>query len=84
VLHFNRLSLASLFESRSKSFSGAIDHTHDLLPAMSNRLGFPVSADDIVGHPIDTFMGYPLNVLLFATNRSLLLYGQIEVTLSGP
>lgn len=84
MLHFNRLSLASLFLNRNKTFSGDIDHTHELLPELSNRLGFVVRTNDLIGHPIDVEMGYPLNVLLRAAPGSLLLYDQIEVTLSGP
>jgi hypothetical protein len=84
MLHFNRLSLASLFLQRSVLFAGAITHTHHLLSTLTSRLGFPVGSDDIVGHTIDTPAGYPLNVLLLAAPGSLLLYGQIEVTLTGP
>lgn len=84
TVHFNRLSITSLFENRNHVFPGAVTHTHDLLPALSSLFGFPVTANDIVGHTIDVPAGYPLNVLLRAAPRSLLLYGQFEITLSGP
>lgn len=84
VLHFNRLSLASLFVGRDTSFSGAVTHSHDLLPLLSGRLGFPVTVDDIVGHDIDDTVGFPKNLLLSAAETSLLLFGQINITLTGP
>lgn len=84
TLHFTRLPLAALFEMRSKTFAGEIVHTHDLLPQLSSRLGFQVRAEDIVGHPIVIQSGYPLTLWLIAANTSLLLFGQIEITLTGP
>lgn len=84
VLHFNRLALATLFERRDTAFAGAITHTHDLLAELTARVGFPVTEHDIAGHPINTDAGYPLNLLLTAQPYSLLLYGQVEITLTGP
>lgn len=84
TLHFNRLSLETVFGARKTSFSGEITHTHDLLPQLSERLGFSVSAEDIVGHPVDASNGYPMTLLLIAATSSLLLYGQVNVTLTGP
>lgn len=84
VLHFNRLSLATVFQVPEAKFGGEITHTHDLLPQMSERLGFLVSANDIVGHSVDTSNGYPQTLLLIAAASSLLLYGQVNVTLTGP
>jgi len=84
VLHFNRLSLAALFEGRDTTFAGAVTHSHDLLPLLTSRLGLPVTADDIVGHDIDDSVGYPKNLLLVAAETSLLLFGQISITLTGP
>lgn len=84
VLHFNRLSLEGLFAGRDTAFSGAVTHSHDLLPLLSGRLGFPVTADDIVGHEVEESVGYPKNLLLVAAETSLLLFGQVNLTLTGP
>jgi hypothetical protein len=84
VLHFNRLSLEALFVGRETTFDGAVTHSHDLLPLLSGRLGFPVTADDIVGHEIEESVGYPKSLLLVAAETSLLLFGQVNVTLTGP
>lgn len=84
VLHFNRLPLDRLFVGRDRAFAGAVTHSHDLVPALTARLGIPVSAEDIVGHDIDTSSGYPFNMLLVAAETSLLLFGQISITLTGP
>lgn len=84
VLHFNRLSLAAIFDGRDTSFAGAIAHSHDLLPLLTSRLGLPLSTDDIVGHDIDDTVGYPKNLLLVAAETSLLLFGEVSITLTGP
>jgi hypothetical protein len=84
TLYFSRLSLQRLFQFHSVVFSGDFTHTHQLLDSLSERLGFQVSENDIVGHTIDVGAGYPVNVLLVADLDSLRLYGQIQITLSGP
>lgn len=84
VLHFDRLSLDTLFDKRDKTFAGEITHSHQLLPMISERLGFPVTADDLIGHDIDEAVGYPKNVLVVAAENSLLLYGSVNLLLTGP
>ncbi len=84
ALHFNRLSLETLFLRRDKNFAGEIIHTFDLLPQIIERLGFQVTEEDIVGHEIELGGGYPASVLLVAAETSLLLYGEVNVFLTGP
>lgn len=84
MLHFNRLSLGALFLRRDKNFDGEINNTHDLLAAVSQRVGFTVSEEDIVEHEIDWNLPYPFTLLLVANPRSLLLIGDINLTLTGP
>lgn len=84
ALHFNRLPLQALFQRRDKNFAGEIIHTHDLLPELIVRLGFQVTEEDIIGHEIELGSGYPASVLLVAAETSLLLYGEVNVFLTGP
>ncbi|QVD49346.1 hypothetical protein LUCX_276 [Xanthomonas phage vB_XciM_LucasX] len=83
TLWFNRLSLTGLFESGSTTIAGDITHTYDLLPVLTTKFGFTVREEDIVGHQIEGGT-YPLTVMLVADPASLLLFGQINLTLSGP
>ncbi len=84
ALHFNRLSLEALFHRRDKVFVGEITHTHQMLAEVSARLGFQVTADDLMDHQIELGTGYPASVLLVAKDTSLLLYGSVNVFLPGP
>lgn len=84
LLHFNRLALSALLSVLTAPFVGAVTHTFDLLPALSDRFGFPVTEGDIVGVAIDVSSGYPLTVQLVAADESLLLRGHGDVVLAGP
>lgn len=81
TLHFTRLPLAELFSSRNTTFVGPIRHTHELLPQLSTRLGMTIRPEDIVGHTIDDALTYPLTMWLIAADPSLLLFGQVEITI---
>jgi hypothetical protein len=83
TLHFTRLPLTALFAARSKVFQIAIPHTHSLLPQISSRLGFTVRPEDIVGHSVE-LSGLPKTMWLMAAETSLLLFGQVEITLTAP
>lgn len=82
TLHFNRLSLDVLFRGRSTTFAGSVTHSHDLLPLLRERLGINVTADDVTGHQIENTVGYPFSMLLMAAPSSLLLYGEVNITLT--
>lgn len=84
MLHFNRLSLGALFQRRDRNFAGEINNTHDLLAAVSQRVGFTVTTSDIVEHEIDWNLPYPFTLLLVAHPRSLIIIGDINLTLTGP
>ena len=83
-LHYNRLALGVLFSERDRTFVGEINHTHELVPLLRQRLGFQISTADIAGHEIEGPVGYPKTVLLNAAPNSLLLNGSVEITLAGP
>ena len=82
VLQFTRLAMEDVFFGRSRTFGGVITHTHDLVEAVAQRVGLPVTGEDILGHPIESSV-FPQSLLLSADPRSMLLHGQVVLELTG-
>lgn len=82
LLQFNRLSLEESFFGRPRSLSGIYTHTHELIPALRERLNLPVTEEDIVSFEIES-VSYPQQILLSASSNSLLLYGDVTIALTG-
>lgn len=83
TIDYNRLGLTKAFNMRSPVFpDDGQTSAHGLLAALSARLGTPVTADDLVDHPIDRNASPP-SILLEAKPLSMKFLGTMTVTLDA-